>query len=163
MDLFRTRPTQSFVTAAVVAFGAHLILHLLPADLRVFTLMQTAVAVLALAAVMVMVVLHHRRSGNIFTHEQEERILIAAFGLFWLALLIAFRASYQNNTVGAGSTGEASVPNVVPDTAPVRSQSGGQPQGRNRVDKRPRLTPGGRPWPCQREGALCIVEEWTYF
>ncbi|TFK55719.1 hypothetical protein OE88DRAFT_653116 [Heliocybe sulcata] len=87
MDLFRSRPTQSFATAAVAAFAAHLILWLMPSNLHVFTLMQTAVATLALSGLMVLVVMHHRRSGGLLTHAQEETILIGAFGLFWLGTL----------------------------------------------------------------------------
>jgi len=29
------------------------------------------------------IVAHHRRSGQVFTQDQEEMILIGAFGLFW--------------------------------------------------------------------------------
>jgi hypothetical protein len=29
------------------------------------------------------IVTHHRRSGQVFTQDQEEMILIGAFGLFW--------------------------------------------------------------------------------
>lgn len=160
MDLFRSRPTQSFATAAAVAFTAHLLLWLLPADLHVFTLMQTVVAILALAGVMIMVVVHHRRGGGLLTHVQEERILIAVFGLFWLALLIAIRATYQNSTVSVRS-GEASLSVVPPRGRPVQSQSGGQ--NGNQANRRPpRLTPGGRPWPCSRDDALCIVEEYYW-
>ncbi|KAH9938622.1 uncharacterized protein B0H18DRAFT_949903 [Fomitopsis serialis] len=49
-----------------------------------YNLMQSSVAMLALASLSILVVMHHRRNGQFLTQTQEEIILIAAFGFFWL-------------------------------------------------------------------------------
>jgi hypothetical protein len=51
------------------------------------------------------IVAHHRRSGQVFTQDQEEMILIGAFGLFWfgksqvryfLAILYGIGSIFRN-------------------------------------------------------------------
>ena len=75
--------------------------------LDAFTLAQTSVAILAIGTLMILyvikswrsiisapntcvlltcyhsIVTHHRRNGQVLTQDQEEMILIGAFGLFW--------------------------------------------------------------------------------
>lgn len=65
-------------------------------------LTQTTVALLALAAVTILVVAHHRTQGQFLTQTQEEMVLIGAFGLFWLALLVTLRVIRQRGGEFAG-------------------------------------------------------------
>ncbi|TCD66993.1 hypothetical protein EIP91_000673 [Steccherinum ochraceum] len=82
---------DSEVAAAGVALAAHLITSLVPGTLLliaygmedVFNMMQSTVAILAVAALAYLVVTHHRREGQVLTQTQEEMLLIGAFGLFW--------------------------------------------------------------------------------
>jgi len=104
--------------------------------------MQSCVAVLALASLMVMIAHHHRREGGLLTQPQEEMILMGAFGLFWIALLIGFRAYRQPGPTGVG---------------------GSSNRGSNR-DRGGDAAGGGKlPYPCSGDSAYCIVEEWSYY
>lgn len=49
-----------------------------------FHLTQTSIAMLAIASLMFIVTLQHRREAHLFTQTQEEMLLIAGFGLFWV-------------------------------------------------------------------------------
>jgi len=82
----------------------------------------------------------------VVSQTQEEMILIGAFGLFWLAFLVALRAFRQRNAVVPGYLGET-------DVAPHQLQASGV----HGVNK------GQRAWQCPGDSAYCVVEEWTYF
>jgi hypothetical protein len=45
---------------------------------------QTSIAMLAIASLMFMITLQHRREAHLLTQTQEEMALIAGFGLFWI-------------------------------------------------------------------------------
>lgn len=110
--------------------------------------MQSSIALLAIASLAVLVVMHHRRNGSFLTNTQEEMILMGAFGLFWFAVLIALRASGQR-TVDPGTASEISMQSA---TRAGRSKSAAQP-GFTR----------GRNYPCSSDAVYCVVEEWAYF
>ncbi|ETW83943.1 hypothetical protein HETIRDRAFT_170409 [Heterobasidion irregulare TC 32-1] len=105
---------------------------------------------LAISCLLVFVVLHHRRSGNVLTESQEEMILIGALGLFWFAVLVAWRAINQQGSVGI--TDEVRLP-APAATTPVRGGAR-RPSG---------MTGRRRPWPCSPDDVYCVVEEWSYF
>lgn len=161
MAIFRDRIVRSALSAAGVALAAHLITSLVPGTLHVFNLLQSSVAILAVAALAFLVVTHHRRDGHMLTQTQEEMILIGAFGLFWFAILVSFRVFRQSGgDLGAGyagavGAGSAAAPAVQPATAPGAGVS--------------RTTPGqagGRrapPYPCSSDSVYCYVEEWRWY
>jgi len=117
--------------------------------MRAFTLAQTSVAILAIGSLMVFTVAHHRRSGQVFTQEQEEMILIGAFGLFWFALLVAWRAIRQQWSF----EGEMGIGGGVPNAPRRQPGFTGAAGGRG----------GYKPWPCSRYDVDCVVEEWSYY
>jgi len=78
--------------AGLVGLLLYIIVPNIPLSLEAMTAAQTAVTVISLSMLMLLVVTHHRRGGNIVSQAQEEIILIASFGLFWLALMLAYRA-----------------------------------------------------------------------
>lgn len=69
------------------------------------------------------IVAHHRRSGQVFTQDQEEMILIGAFGFFWFGMFPNFKSDYC--TV-VGSTFRKA--KVVPLAGPFAYDSLGGPR-----------------------------------
>ncbi|KAA1466384.1 hypothetical protein DENSPDRAFT_831200 [Dentipellis sp. KUC8613] len=102
---------------------------------------------LAIASLMVFIVAHHRRNGEVLSQSQEELILVSALGLFWFAVLMAWRAMNQGG--GPGQAGELNVPSTS------SSSAGLQPERA--------FTGGRRPWPCSSDDYYCVVEEWSYY
>ncbi|KAH9966119.1 hypothetical protein BC827DRAFT_796953 [Russula dissimulans] len=152
MPLFTGNLRRSAGAAASILTGT-LLMWTLPSNMRVFTLAQTSVAILAIGSLMLFILTHHRRNGQVFTQDQEELMLIGALGLFWFAFLVAWRAVRQQRSfegdMGIGSVG-------VPST-PTRQQPGFT-----------RNAAGGRgqrykSWPCSRFDVDCVVEEWSYY
>ncbi|KAI0796633.1 hypothetical protein C8Q75DRAFT_741781 [Abortiporus biennis] len=135
---------------------------MLPSGIHIFSLMQSTVAVLAIASLAILVVMHHRRDAHLLTQTQEEAILIGAFGLFWFAILVGIRAMNQTPDMSlyAGGHGSNSVAgsNAIAETA-SRSVGGGVPgrEGRNGAK-----VPGRRAYPCDKDSVYCVVEEWYY-
>ncbi|KIY71414.1 hypothetical protein CYLTODRAFT_121929 [Cylindrobasidium torrendii FP15055 ss-10] len=70
---------------------------------------QTVVAILAIIGLLYFVGMHHAREGQVMTQTQEEMVLIGGFGLFWLAVLLAWRSGYTTGEPGhyadTGSSG----------------------------------------------------------
>jgi len=153
MSLFTGNLRRSVGAGVASMVTGALLMWTLPSNLGVFTMAQTSVAILAIGCLMVFTVAHHRRSGQVFTQDQEEMILIGAFGLFWFAFLVAWRAVRQRwsfeGELGMGGGGG------VPD-AP-RRQPGFTGNTRGRGGYR------ARPWPCSPYDADCVVEEWSYY
>ncbi|EIM88434.1 uncharacterized protein STEHIDRAFT_120604, partial [Stereum hirsutum FP-91666 SS1] len=87
MTLFRERLAQSLVLAGGAAFSGWTLMKLIPHSMLSFTLTQTSVAFLAIASLMVFIIAHHRRSGDLLDQRQEELTLIAAFGFLFFAML----------------------------------------------------------------------------
>jgi len=81
MSLFTTNLRRSVGAGLVSVFMGTLLMWTLPANLHAFTLAQTSVAILAIGTLMIFIVTHHRRNGQVLTQDQEEMILIGAFGL----------------------------------------------------------------------------------
>ncbi|GJJ07463.1 hypothetical protein Clacol_001665 [Clathrus columnatus] len=131
-----------------------------------FSLTSSSVAILALSSLAIMIVAHHTRQGQIMTQTQEEMLLIGAFGLFWLCkricdpyrndeemindllifsaflvILRAYRARDQPEQSNASVTGRSS---GTRDRASIAGVGSG---------RRPE-------WPCRKDSALCIIEEW---
>ncbi|KAJ8086636.1 ubiquitin-conjugating enzyme E2 H [Marasmius tenuissimus] len=150
MPLFRENPVRS--TAAVIGSLAlaHMLTMLLSSSSIAFHLTQTTVAILAIAALMVLVSMHHRREGHILTQTQEEMVLIGGFGLFWLAVILGWRAFSQGGRTGGrldSGVGHAT-------SVSQASQRGRGPEG----------NAGGRfPYPCSRDDIYCVVEEYSYY
>ncbi|THH14683.1 hypothetical protein EW146_g5678 [Bondarzewia mesenterica] len=142
-------PTISQYPAVAAVFGGYAILQGIPQTMHALTMSQTSVAMFAISSLMVFIVLHHRRSGNVLTESQEEMILIGALGLFSFAVLVAWRAITQQGVVGI--TGETSLTDA---TSKSRGGSARWPS---------RLTGRRRPWPCPPGDDYCVVEEWSYF
>ncbi|KAI0939175.1 hypothetical protein AcV5_000666 [Taiwanofungus camphoratus] len=149
--LFRERIARSVTTAALAAFAAHVLIRLIPPSLHTFNLMQSSVAMLALASLSVLVVMHHRRNGQFLSQTQEEAILIGAFGLFWFALLVAWRA-FQQRSMDPASVGETSLASAT------QSERAGR-----ELTTEPGFTGGRRPYPCPNDAVYCVFEEWSYY
>jgi len=145
MSLFTGNLRRSVGAGLISAFTGTLLMWTLPSNLHAFTLAQTSVAILAIGTLMIFIVTHHRRNGQVLTQDQEEMILIGAFGLFWFAFLVALRAMWQRRS----ADGELGI-NGLP--AP-RRQAGftGNNKGRYKT------------WPCSRYDVDCVVEEWSYY
>ncbi|KAF9009057.1 hypothetical protein BDQ17DRAFT_97577 [Cyathus striatus] len=62
---------------------------------------QTTVSILAISLLITMVTLHHQREGQLMTQTQEEMLLIGGFALFWIAILVGWRALRQSGESGA--------------------------------------------------------------
>ncbi|TBU59105.1 hypothetical protein BD310DRAFT_925704 [Dichomitus squalens] len=120
---------------------------LVPNSVQTYSLMQTAVAILAIASLAVMVVTHHRRDGALLTHTQEEMVLIAAFGLMWFAVLLGWRAFQQRG--------------IDPGTAANTDLASATGRSANKYNEG--FTPERRPYPCRSDSVYCVVEEWTYW
>jgi len=129
----------------ISVFTGTLLMWTLPSNMHVFTLAQTSVAILAIGSLMIFIVTHHRRNGQVLTQDQEELILIGAFGLFWFAFLVAWRALWQRRSTD-GELGISGLP------AP-RRQAGFTGNNRNRY----------KTWPCSPYDVDCVVEEWSYY
>ncbi|KAI0750841.1 hypothetical protein C8Q80DRAFT_534359 [Daedaleopsis nitida] len=143
MSLFEGRMARSAMYAGGAAGIAHLVIRLVPSSVQTYSLMQTAVAILAIASLAVLVVTHHRRAGDLLTIMQEEMVLITAFGLMWFAILLGWRA-YQQRGVAPGDAAGADL------ASPSRTGREG-------------FTPDRRPYPCSSDSVYCVVEEWSYF
>lgn len=140
MPLFRENPVRS-VAAVIGALAIGYLLTKILSSFNAFHLTQTAIAMLAIAALMLFVTMHHRREGHLLTQTQEEMVLIAGFGLFWLAILLAWQGTGQRGTAAS------------PETGTGRPESSGQLRERSR----------GLPYPCSRGDYYCVVEEYSYF
>ncbi|EKM59068.1 uncharacterized protein PHACADRAFT_25192 [Phanerochaete carnosa HHB-10118-sp] len=143
--LFRGHPLQSIAAAAGAALVAIGLARAIPAATHLhqdfYSLTQTTVAVLALACMAFLVVMHHRQDGRFLSQTQEELILIVGFGLLCLAVVVASRA-YREQPVGIGRASGAGV-------GSSRKEAG--------------VTGGKRPYPCSNDAVACVVEEWSWF
>jgi len=149
MPIFRGENSRTLIgLVLIIVFGGYQLISSLPASHHVFNLAQTSVAILALVALVFLVAQHHMREGQMLTQTQEEMILIGGFGLFWLAMLIAYQ-TYRNG--GFGSTGAAQSPVVDVRGAGQRSGTAGGGSGG-----------AGGQRPCSPDAAYCVVEEWSY-
>ncbi|KAI0068861.1 hypothetical protein BV25DRAFT_1817780 [Artomyces pyxidatus] len=147
MSLFTSNLRRSMAAGFVAVIAAHMIMWIIPHNLHAYTLTQTSVAFLAIASLMIFVVAHHHRSGTVLTRDQEELVLVCAFGLAWLALLVGGRAVRQRSQYGVYGELNSTPPKNVP--VPRRRESG--------------FAEGRRAWPCARDDAYCVVEEWSYY
>ncbi|KAI0092665.1 hypothetical protein BDY19DRAFT_496876 [Irpex rosettiformis] len=125
------------MAAGGAALVAWVISRFVPANAHAYSLLQTAVAFLALASMAVFVVMQHRQENRFLSDMQEMAILVGGFGLFVLALLVAQRA-LSEQVVGIE---ESSIVGRIPAG----------------------LTAGRRPFPCSPDAIACIVEEWSWF
>ncbi|KAI0303234.1 hypothetical protein BC826DRAFT_984170 [Russula brevipes] len=148
MSLFTGNLRRSAGAGVLSVLTGTFLMWTLPSNMRAYTLAQASVAILAIGFLMVFVVAHHRRSGQVFTQDQEEMILIGAFGLFWFAFLVAWRAVRQRWSF-EGEMGIGGVPN-----SPSRRQPGFTGNARGG---------GYKSWPCSRYDVDCVVEEWSFY
>ncbi|KAI0320828.1 hypothetical protein OF83DRAFT_487316 [Amylostereum chailletii] len=144
MSLFAENPRRNVAYGIGAVLVAHAFMRVIPHTLHAYTLTQTSVAVLAMSSLMVFIVAHHRRSGNVLTIAQEELIIVSALGFFWLAMLVAWRAIRQG---GSGGPGEIDLASATRRTSARQTGFAGSNRG----------------WPCSGDDAYCIVEEWSFF
>ncbi|KAK0242798.1 hypothetical protein EDD85DRAFT_303274 [Armillaria nabsnona] len=104
-SLFRENPVRS-TSALVATLAVGWAIPKLLSSLHAFHLTQTSVAMMAIASLMLLVMLHHRHEGQLLTQTQEEMILIAGFGLFWVGRAGTMGATSSSRR-GAGFTGGA--------------------------------------------------------
>ncbi|KAM5532299.1 hypothetical protein V8D89_014057 [Ganoderma adspersum] len=78
---------------------------LVPSSVQTYSLMQTAVAILAIASLAVWRQGPHppQEKRILPLADQEEMVLIAAFGLMWFAVLLGWRA-FQQRGINPGFT-----------------------------------------------------------
>ncbi|KZT74419.1 hypothetical protein DAEQUDRAFT_720583 [Daedalea quercina L-15889] len=148
--LFRDRTVRSVTSAALAAFAAHFLTRMIPNTMHTYNLMQSSVAMLALASLSILVVMHHRRNGQFLTQTQEEIILIAAFGFFWLAILVAWRAF----TAQPGHGELAPVPSTSHSRRPT-AVSGRREPGFTRTAR--------RQYGCTDDSWYCVVDEYSWY
>ncbi|KAG1833155.1 hypothetical protein EV424DRAFT_1367344 [Suillus variegatus] len=183
MALFTDHPVRHVLKGIFALVMGHMIMKFLPHSVQVIHLTQTSVTILAIGALIVLVVKHHRTAGEnrVLSQGQEELILIAAFGAFWLAFLLAMRAwnqgsvdidlahprhmfqsstgAAQSNVVGADSRGVAAAAARPPAVASERLQGAA-----SYVRQQYKPQAGFRkPYPCDPNDAYCVVEEWTFY
>jgi len=144
MPLFRDHPIRSTV-AVVGALTIGQFLTRSMSSLHAFHLTQTSVAILAIASLVFLVTMHHRREGRLLTQTQEEMVLICGFGLFWIAVLLGWRAMTQR-AADPGRTGEISLSSASTGRA-----------------REPGFGGGIRPYPCTSDDLYCVVEDWTFY
>ncbi|KAG0709647.1 hypothetical protein DFH29DRAFT_885167 [Suillus ampliporus] len=183
MALFTDHPFRHVIKGILALAMGHIIMKMMPHSIQVVHLTQTSVTVLAIGALIVLVVKHHRtqEGERVLSSSQEELILIAAFGAFWLAFLLAMRAwnqgsvdvdlahprhmfqsstgEAQSNVVGAGSRGAAAGQAMPPAVASDRLQ-GAASYIRQAYKPQAGLR---KPHPCNPNDAYCVVEEWTFY
>jgi len=84
---------------------------------------EGAVAFIALAAVALFVIAHHKKGHHrVMNQTQEEVVLIGLFGLFWFAFLVGLRVwQNQNHYLGGAPTVTPSVTEAdgVPTITPT--------------------------------------------
>jgi len=152
MALFRDNSRRTVGFGLTIVFGGYYVVtNMMPHSLLAFSMIQTMVALLALGTVIFLVLQHHEREGQLLTHAQEEMILMGAGGLFWIAVLIAFRAYRQRGGEMGVSTGSLSPPGA-------RTGASLRDTPRNRA-----AAAAARGSPCDENGRYCIVEEWMYY
>ncbi|KAF9568887.1 hypothetical protein CPC08DRAFT_702004 [Agrocybe pediades] len=142
MTLFRNNPIRSAATAAVVVSVAHFSTRFL-SSLHAFQLTQTSIAILSIAALLFMIMMHHRMDGQMLTRSQEEMATIGIFALFWIVVLVSYR-SFAGQS-GGKSVADLVVPKASQDT---KSASGSYNYWED---------------PCSRGDTYCVYEEYTYF
>ncbi|PVF93722.1 hypothetical protein CPB86DRAFT_789800 [Serendipita vermifera] len=83
--LFRRRPQRSAVMAFIVVLLGHTILKFVPRTAFSLVMGEMVVAFIALTALTLFVIAHHRKGSHtrIMNQTQEEVVLIGIFGLFW--------------------------------------------------------------------------------
>jgi len=146
--LFQGHILRSTIAAGLAVAAGHQFLHRLPDNFYAFTMAQTSIAIIALSAIMLITVAHHHRRGQAMTQTQEEMLLIGAFGLFWLAVLVALRAFGQRDDPTALDHG----------LMPARTAAGDA--YRRTVRSRPEASSS---WACGGDAYRCVVEEWGYY
>ncbi|KAG2156075.1 hypothetical protein DEU56DRAFT_765444 [Suillus clintonianus] len=186
MALFTDHPFRHVIKGILALAMGHLIMKMMPHSIQVIHLTQTSVTILAIGALIVLVVKHHRNGGDpenrVLSQSQEELILIAAFGAFWLAFLLAMRAWNQNsvdidlahprsmfqsstgaaqsNVVGAGSRGIAAAAQGRPPAVASERLQGASSYTRQQYKPQAGYR---KPHPCNPGDAYCVVEEWTFY
>lgn len=143
MPLFRENPIRSTAAAAIGLVIAYTASSYLSSP-SAFHVTQTTVALLALAAFMVLVTLNHRREGRegpLMTQTQEEIVLIGSFALFWLAVMLAWRAISQNTGIGT---------EIGMSTASQTVQRSKGATGRGAASY------------CGKDDLYCMIEEYYY-
>jgi len=150
MSLFRNLG----LTIALIYGAYHLASRSIPHSLHALNFIQTLVAILALASVIVLVSRHHRSEARFLTNAQEDILIIAASGLFWLAVLVAWRA-YRHGGGGSETVG-GMIDSALQGSQATRgsgtSRAGGAATGRGRGQS-----------PCSPNAVYCVVEEWSVY
>jgi len=95
--------------------------------------------------------MYHRKNGHLLTQGQEEILLIGGFGMFWVAVLLAWRALTHRNV----DKGIAGALDSIAITQPARALV-------RKIDPEPSFS-GLRPYPCSSDDIYCVVEEWSFF
>jgi len=114
---FSGAPIQASVYASLLAVIAHLAQRLLPQTLFAAIMAEGAVAFIALAAVALFVIAHHKKGHHrVMNQTQEEVVLIGLFGLFWFAFLVGLRVwQNQNHYLQGTPTVTPAVPMNPPE------------------------------------------------
>jgi len=155
MPLFRDHPVRSCAAVAVALAVSHFLAKL-TSSFHAFQLTQTSVTILAIISLMFLVITHHRRQGQLLTQTQEEMLLIGGFGLFWMAIFLAWRAWIARRMEVGMDLGRSAEVELASAGATTH-----QTAARRRLE--PGFTGAIRPYPCSSDDVYCIVEEYTFF
>ncbi|KAH6914889.1 hypothetical protein BKA70DRAFT_1257341 [Coprinopsis sp. MPI-PUGE-AT-0042] len=102
MPLFQENRWRSAVLAVTAVGLGHFVTRMLVSP-HSSALMQSFVAVIAIAALVFLIIMHHRQEGQVLTHPQEEAALIGGLALLWIVVVIAYRAMFGGpSEVGYG-------------------------------------------------------------
>jgi len=89
MPLFQENRVRSAIAATAAVGVGHLVTKLVSPQSS--QLLQSLVAVVAIAALVFLVVTHHRQEGQILTQPQEEATLIGGLALLWIVIVLSWR------------------------------------------------------------------------
>lgn len=176
MALFTEHPFRHVIKAILALVMGHIIMKFLPHNIQVIHLTQTSVTALAIGALIFLVIKHHHHNhtaeGRMLSRNQEELILIAALGAFWLALLLAMRAFNQPSVdlnlahprhlfSASSGTAESNVVGAGGRRAPAAYEA---PSAERNAAAYGRPKTGYRKeHPCSPYDPYCVTEEWAFY
>ncbi|KAF9221980.1 hypothetical protein BS17DRAFT_756716 [Gyrodon lividus] len=177
MALFTEHPFRHVIKAILALAMCHLIMKMMPHSIQVIHLTQTSVTVLAIGALIFLVIKHNRSGGDrVLSQNQEELILIAAVGAFWLAFLLAMKSFNQSSVdidlahpshlfSASSGTAESNVIGAGARRAPVAYNAppaGGASERNAAAYGRPK-TGYRKEHPCSPYDEYCVTEEWAFY
>jgi len=174
MALFTEHPFRHVIKAILALVMGHLIMKMMPHSIQVIHLTQTSVTIMAIGALIFLVIKHHHtgEGGRVLSRNQEELVLIVAFGAFWLAFLLAMRA-YNQSSIDVDLAHPSHLFSASSGTAESNVVGAGgrrAPAARDAPSAERNAAAYGRPktgyrkdHPCSPYDEYCVTEEWAFY